>query len=77
MDTLIRLKTDPQAARDSLKDLESQVGTEHVLSSVTLGDEDLNLLFSREQKFISKPKINMGKLKFEKGSFNNESVLAA
>jgi putative zinc finger/helix-turn-helix YgiT family protein len=76
MDNLIRLKTDPQAARDSLKDLESQVGTEHVLSSVAL-NEDLNLLFSREQKFTSKPKIKMGILKFEKGSFNNEAVLAA
>ena len=77
MDNLIRLKTDPQAARDSLKDLESQVGTEHVLSSVALGSEDLNLLFSREQKFTSKPQIKMGVLKFEKGSFNKEFVLAA
>ena len=77
MDILIRLKTDPQAARDSLKDLESHVGAEHILSSVSLGEEDLNLLFSREQKFTPRPKINMGKLKFEKGSFSNESVLAA
>src|SRR5579872_6388274 len=40
MDELIRLKTDPQAARENLKSLELQVTEDHLASSIKLGDHD-------------------------------------
>src|SRR5215471_3983781 len=49
MDELIRLKTDPQAARNNLKALELQVPEEYVASTFNVGGEDLDLLFSMEQ----------------------------
>jgi len=78
MDELIRLKTDPQAARENLKTLELQVAEDHLASSIRLGDHDaFDLLFSGQPTFTSKPHMKMGKVKLEKTAFWAEEPVAA
>jgi putative zinc finger/helix-turn-helix YgiT family protein len=78
MDELIRLKTDPEAARDNLRALEIQVPEEYVLSSVKLGDEDLDLRFSLGQNFNTQPQMKMGRFRMDHPPvFDDDEVLAA
>jgi hypothetical protein len=78
MDELIRLKTDPQAARENLKSLELQVTEDHLASSIKLGDHDaFDLMFSGQPTFTSKPHMKMGKVRLEKSTFLSEEPLAA
>jgi HTH-type transcriptional regulator/antitoxin MqsA len=78
MDELIRLKTDPQAARNNLRALVDQVPEEHVLSSVKLGDKDLDLCFSLEQSFTGRPQMKMGRFRMDQSYlFDDDEVLAA
>ena len=63
MDELIRLKTDPVAARSNLRALESQVPEEHIVSSIKIGNQDIDLSFSLEQSFTDQPQMTMGRLR--------------
>lgn len=63
MDELIRLKTDPGAARINLRALELQIPEQYVLSSVVIGDEDVELSFLLgQQPYSPGPAIKMGRL---------------
>jgi putative zinc finger/helix-turn-helix YgiT family protein len=77
MDELIRLKTDPRAARNNLRTVESHVPEQHVVSSFKVGGQDLDLLFSTGQTFTSRPSMNMGKLRIEGAMFENGELVAA
>lgn len=77
MDELMRLKTDPQAARNNLRSLVDHVPEEHVLSSVKLGDHDLDLCFSLEQSFTSRPRMKMGRLRIDQPDMFDDEDLAA
>ena len=76
MDELIRLKTDPEAARNNLRALEFQVPEEHVLSSIRIGDQDLDLSFLLEQHFTNQPRMKMGRLRLD-SALDDEEPLAA
>ena len=77
MDQLIRLKTDPEAARDNLRALEVQMPEEHVLSSVKLGDQDLDLRFSLGQNFTGQPQMKMARFPMDQNAVSDDEVLAA
>lgn len=63
MDELLRLKTDPVAARSNLHALETQIAEDCILSSVNLGDEGLDLRFSLDPNYTEKPQMEMGAVK--------------
>lgn len=50
MDELIRLKTDPEAARENLKEIRRYVPEKYVISSIIMGGEDLELSFRLERQ---------------------------
>jgi putative zinc finger/helix-turn-helix YgiT family protein len=78
MDKLIRLKTDPEAARSNLRTLEDQVPEECVLSSVKLGDRDVELRFSRDLSFTGQPRMKMGRFPMDQPyQFDPDEVIAA
>jgi putative zinc finger/helix-turn-helix YgiT family protein len=77
MDELIRLKTDPEAARSNLRALEVQVPEEYILSSIKLGSQDLDLRFSMGQRFTDRPQMTMGRFPIEQCSDLGNEVLAA
>jgi putative zinc finger/helix-turn-helix YgiT family protein len=77
MDELIRLKTDPKAARNNLRALEIQVPEEYILSSIKLGDQDLDLGFSLAQNFTDRPQMTMGRFPMDQCSDLGNEVLAA
>jgi putative zinc finger/helix-turn-helix YgiT family protein len=60
MDELIRLKTDPEAARNNLKALELKVPEQCILSSAIVDGQEVELSFTLDQKeYGSKPRIKM------------------
>jgi putative zinc finger/helix-turn-helix YgiT family protein len=75
MDKLMRLKTDPEAARDNLRSLVSQVPEECVVSSLRLGDNDLELRFSCDLSFTARAQMKMGR--FPMDQFDDDNILAA
>ncbi len=77
MDELIRLKTDPEAARTNLRALEIQLPEEHVISSIQVGNQSIDLSFSLAQSFTDKPKMTMGGLRMTDFVFDDDEVLAA
>jgi putative zinc finger/helix-turn-helix YgiT family protein len=76
MDGLIRLKADPEAARDNLKALERQVPEEHVLSSVHVHGIDLDLHYLSSQLYTRKPAMRVERLQID-SVFDNGDLLAA
>jgi putative zinc finger/helix-turn-helix YgiT family protein len=73
MDELIRLKTDPEAARSNLRALEVKVPEEYVLK---LGSQDLDLRFSLGQRFTDRPQMTMGRFPMDQ-CLVEDVVLAA
>jgi putative zinc finger/helix-turn-helix YgiT family protein len=76
MDELIRLKTDPEAARNNLRALESQVPEQHILSSTKVGDVDVDLLFMLEQTYRRQTKMKMDRFGMD-SVFSEDELLAA
>lgn len=77
MDELIRLKTDPVAARNNLHALEVQkVPEEFILSTVKFGDQGLDLCFSLGQHFTGISKMKMETLD-QASDFCTDQVLVA
>lgn len=79
MDELIRLKTDPEAARNNLKTLESQVPEQHVLSSTKVGEVDIDLLFTWEQMYRPERQMTMERVDMESvfSDDDDDELLAA
>jgi len=78
LDELMRLKTDREAARNNLRALEDQVPEECVLSSVKLGDRDVELRFSSGLSFSGQPQMKMGRFRMDQSyQFDDDGVLAA
>lgn len=76
MDELIRLKTDPEAARSNLKALELQVPEHLVLSSVRFGGEDLELEVVFKQGYIEQKPMRIDRSELQV-LFSGEESLAA
>lgn len=59
MDELMRLKTDPEAARNNLKALELQVPEPYVLSSTVLNGRDVEFYVFLDQQFRTPPPLKI------------------
>jgi putative zinc finger/helix-turn-helix YgiT family protein len=72
MDELIRLKTDPDAARSNLESLERQLGKEQVVTTAFFSDDVVELSFSADQSYSPQATVSL-----DMTDMNSSDVCAA
>ncbi len=77
MDELIRLKTDPLAARENLRALEGQVPQKYVLSALVVEGKDIELTLNIGPYFESHPVMRMDSVFLAGDLIDNACGMAA